>query len=315
MVIDADRSLSLPSTRRSLGGVLPVIQTVFDSDGRIDAAGLDEELDWIAAQGADGFVTGMVSELLRLTESERHDLSEMVTSAAHRHDLISVISCGAESTVTAVAHAEHAAEHGADALMAAPPLTVALGDDGIFEYYSAIAMSTELPIVVQDASGYVGRALSIAVQVRLLDTFGDQIYFKPEASPIGLRLTQLRDATGGLARVFEGSGGAALIDSYRRGIVGTMPGSEVCWAIRRLWDAATGGDWTTAYAISGTLNALISLQTTIDSYVAVEKHLLARQGVIRSVRVRGPVGIRLDDETRAEVDRLYERLHAVASVG
>ena len=303
----------MSSKEQSLGGVLPVIQTVFDENERIDIAGLDQELDWIAAQGADGLVTGMVSELIRLTESERQLLTEVVTSAARRHGILSVISCGAESTVTAVAHAEHAARHGANGVMAAPPLTVALSDDGIFEYYAALAKSTHLPIVVQDASGYVGQSLSIAVQVRLLDTFGEQVYFKPEASPIGLRLTQLRDATSGHARVFEGSGGAALIDSYRRGIVGTMPGSEVCWAIRRLWDSATAGNWQAAYEISGPLNSLISLQTTIDSYVAVEKHLLARQGVIQSEHVRGPVGIRLDDETLAEVDRLFEHLEIVAN--
>jgi hypothetical protein len=54
----------------------------------------------------------------------------------------------------------------------------------------------------------------------------------------------------------------------------------------------------------------VALQTSLDAYLAVEKHLLVRQGVFRSPRVRGPVGYALDDATRAEVDRLFDRLQA-----
>ena len=132
--------------------------------------------------------------------------------------------------------------------------------------------------------------------------------FKPEAVPIGPRLSELRDATGGAARVFEGSGGIALVDSYQRGITGTMPGAEVCWAIVALWNALGAGDQPLVDAINGPLSALISLQTSLDAFIAVEKHLLVRQSVFTSARVRGPVGYRLDPETTAEVDRLYALL-------
>jgi 4-hydroxy-tetrahydrodipicolinate synthase len=108
--------------------------------------------------------------------------------------------------------------------------------------------------------------------------------------------------------VFEGSGGIALVDSYRRGITGTMPGAEVCWAIVALWQALGDGDQKRVDAINGPLSALISLQTSLDAFIAVEKHLLVRQGVFTSARVRGPVGYRLDPETTAEVDRLYALL-------
>ena len=45
-------------------------------------------------------------------------------------------------------------------------------------------------------------------------------------------------------------------------------------------------------------------QGDLDAFLAVEKHLLVRQGIFRSERVRGPVGYALDAETRREVDRL-----------
>ena len=297
---------------RPLEGVLPVIQTAFGPDGEVDLAETSRELDWVLSQGVTGLVTGMVSELLRLTEDERHRLAEVVVAKAREGGVASVIGCGAESTVTAVHHARHAARLGADAVMVIPPTTVTLDDAAVFDYYTAICDAVDVGLVVQDAGGYVGRPMSIDVQVRLFERYRDRVWFKPEADPIGPRLSRLRAATGGEARVLEGSGGAALVDSFRRGVVGTMPGAEVCWAIQALWDALSGGDWDTAYEISGVLNMLVALQTSIDSYVAVEKHLLVRQSVLASTRARGPVGFTLDEETRAEVDRLFDLLSSRA---
>jgi 4-hydroxy-tetrahydrodipicolinate synthase len=297
----------------AINGVLPVIQTLYTADGTIDGPGIEKELDWILDQQVAGLTTGMVSDLLRLTEGERHQLAEIVTAKARQAGRFCIIGCGAESTHTAVAHARHAQRHGADAVMAIPPLAVVLDDDAIFGYYAAIAESIDIGLVVQDASGYVGRPLSLEVQVRLFERFPGRIYFKPEAPPIGRRLSQLRDATGGQARAFEGLGGAALLDSFRRGVVGTMPSSQVCWAVQRLWTALVEGQWDTAYSISGLLNCLISLQTTIDGYIAVEKYLLVKQNVIPTADTRGPQGFDLDDETKSEVDRLFARLSVAAA--
>ena len=213
------------SAPRPLAGVLPVVQTPFTADGTIDEAALRREVDWVVDQGAHGVTTGMVSEILRMTSTECARLAEVVAEQARARGALAVVSCGAESTFGAVEAARHAEAVGADAVMAIPPITVQLGDDALFGYYSAIVEATGLGVVVQDASGYVGRSLSIDLQMRLLDRYGERVYFKPEAAPIGQRLTQLREATGGRARVFEGTGGAALVDSYRRGVVGTMPGA------------------------------------------------------------------------------------------
>jgi dihydrodipicolinate synthase/N-acetylneuraminate lyase len=300
------------SNNRELAGVLPVVQTPFLPGGGIDEATLDRELNWVLDQGVAGLTTGMVSEILRLTEAERHQLTESVVGVARQRGALSIISCGAESTKTAIAHAKHAENAGADGLMAIPPITVALDDDALYGYYSDIAEATSIGLVVQDASGYIGSPLSIEVQAKLLHVYGSRVYFKPEAAPIGPRLSMLRDATDGEARAFEGTGGAALVDSFRRGVTGTMPGAEVCWAIQRMWEALNDSDWSQAYDISGPLCSLINLQTTIDVFVAVEKHILKRQRVFVSTASRGPLSYVLDDESRDEVDRLFDRLSIAA---
>jgi 4-hydroxy-tetrahydrodipicolinate synthase len=137
------------------------------------------------------------------------------------------------------------------------------------------------------------------------------VLFKPEADPIGPRLTALHSATGGRALVFEGSAGIALLDSYRRGVVGTMPGADLVEALVAFWRALEAGDWSRATEISEPLTSLVMLESSLDSFVAVEKHILLRQGVFVNEVIRGPVGFVLDRETRAEVDRRYDRLMSV----
>lgn len=292
-----------------LSGVFPVFQTPFRDDDSIDRDMLEHEIRWMDEHGVNGIVMAMVSETLRLSGEERRRLAEMACDIGLAYGPV-IVSVGAESTKVAVEYALHAQGVGASALMAIPPTTVPCLDDQLADYYRSLLDATEVPLVIQDASGYVGRPMSIGLQARLLDEYRGRVLFKPEAVPIGPRLTELRESTEGAARVFEGSGGIALVDSYRRGIVGTMPGAEVCWAIVALWDALETGDEARINAINGPLTALVSMQSGLDGFIAVEKHLLVRQGVFESARVRGPVGFRLDPETTTEVDRLFDLLQS-----
>lgn len=294
-------------TSTTLGGVLAVLQTPFDDAELIDAAVLRDEIDWLFDQGVDGVVTGMVSEILRMTAAERDDLTPLICDAVAGRGAV-VISAGAESTVTAVRHAKVAEWAGADGLMVAAPMLTRLDGRSLTKYFSAIAEAVSLPIVVQDASGYVGAALPIETQARLFAEFGDRIMFKPEAPPIGPLLSQLLAATNGAARVFEGTGGLHLIDSFRRGVVGTMPGSDVAWAIVDLWAALQRSEFERAYRVGGLLSLLMALQTNLDSFVVIEKTLLVAQGVFRSARMRGPVGHGADQQTIDEALRLMTLL-------
>ncbi|MTD58528.1 dihydrodipicolinate synthase family protein [Amycolatopsis pithecellobii] len=292
-------------------GVLPVLATPFAEDGSIDEESLHRQIDFVIDNGAHGVVLGMVSEVLRLSEDERAQLTTLTCKAVARRVTVTT-SVGAESTHTAAGFARQAAAAGADAVMAIPPMGTACDDDQLFGYFSAIVDAVDVPVVVQDASGYLGRPLSIELQARLFGAFGDRVLFKPEAQPIGPRLSSLLAATDGAAKVYEGTGGLALVDSHRRGITGTMPGPDIVWALSRLWHALETGDQSTVDTLQGPMSALVSLQNSLDSFVAVQKHLLVRQGVIRQAIARGPVGYLLDEQTAREVDRLYDVLATAA---
>ena len=292
---------------RPIGGVLPVFQTPFHADYAIDYDTLAREINWLYDQGSDGIVMGMVSETLRLSGQERRELAAAACRIGGARGVV-IISTGAESTHTAMDFARHAEAVGADAVMVIPPVSVAVDADELRAYYAQIIEAISIPVVVQDASGYVGRPMSIEMQAGLFNEYGARVLFKPEAVPIGPRLSALRDATGGRAPVLEGTGGIALVDSYRRGIVGTMPGADLIDALVALWRALQAGDEARVYQISPRLSALIAIQNSLDSFLAVEKYLLVKRGIFKNALVRGPVGYKLDEETRREVDRLFAQL-------
>ncbi|HZZ42492.1 MAG TPA: dihydrodipicolinate synthase family protein [Tepidisphaeraceae bacterium] len=291
---------------QKLSGVLPVFQTPYLEDESIDAATLESEINWLYDCGADGIVLAMVSEVLRLDGPERLQLAELASKFGRPRGAV-VISVGAESTKSAETYTRHAEASGASAVMAIPPVSVGVGEDELFRYYERIIRVTSLPVVVQDASGYVGRPMPIAMQARLMNEFGaDRVLFKPEATPIGPRLSALRDGTGGRAGIFEGTGGIALVDSHRRGVVGTMPGADLIRGIVALWGALQAGDDRRAYQLSLPISSLVAIQNSLDAFLAIEKYLLVKQGIFKNTIVRGPVGYTMDEETRREVDRLFE---------
>lgn len=290
--------------QKALHGVLPVFQTPFNEDESIDFDTLAREIDWLFDLGSDGVVMGMVSEALRLGADERKRVTEAVCAAARGRGPV-VISAGAESTMVAIDFATHAERAGADALMVIPPVSVGVSEDELVRYYERIIGSVSIPVIVQDASGYVGKPMSIPVQASLFQKHGQRVLFKPEASPLGPRLSALRAAAGPDALIFEGSGGIALVDNFRRGIAGSIPGADIADIVIALWRALQKGDTAKIDAISPALTAMNAMLHSLDAYVAVEKHILVKRGIFKNTVVRGPTGFVLDEHMRAEVDRLY----------
>jgi 4-hydroxy-tetrahydrodipicolinate synthase len=300
------------SLDQSIHGVLPVLQTPFTSDLQIDRPTLKREIDWAFQLGADGVVIAMVSEILRLESRQRRELAELVCELAADRGF-TMISVGAETTAEAIDFARHAQSLSATAVMAIPPVKRSLASDSTVEYFASIANSVSIPLVVQDASSYVGAAIDLSVYLKLLEELGpDKILFKPEASPLGPNLSRLRDASHGNARIFEGSGGVNLVDCYRRGIIGTMPAMDLLDGVIALWRALEAGDDERIYQLSLPISGIVALQLQagLDGFLAIEKHLLVKRGIFRNTIQAPPVSWQLDPETAAEVDRLFDRLQS-----
>lgn len=301
------------SASLQLQGVLPILHTPFTASDEIDRDSLRRQIDWAFAVGADGVCTGMVSETLRLTDPERLELVQLMAELTAGRG-VTVASVGAESTKGAIRYAQAAAAAGCTALMAIPPISTPLPENALWEYFTAIAEAVDLPLIVQDASSYVGRAIPVSFYARLLEHYSpDKILFKPEASPAGPNLSALRDATGGRAKCFDGSGGMLLVDAWQRGLTGTMPGCDLLDGIILLWKALHADQQQQTEELSGLISAIVALQLQagLDGFLAIEKYLMVRRGLFVSDRRRRPYAWEMDPETQAYVDRLFVRLEEV----
>ncbi len=292
-------------------GVLPVLQMPFRENDTIDFDVLKKEVDFVLDAGSDGIVLALASELVRLTTKERLELTRLLPEMADGRGTVT-ISVGAETTKEAAEYAAAAERTGADAVMAIPPVSVALPELKVYDYYKTIHDTIGIPLVVQNASGYLGHSLSVEMQARLRDDLGERIYFKPEAPPIGPNLMLLKELLNNEGVVFEGSGGLVLIDSYRRGISGTMPGSDLIKGVIEIWRALKRGDDARVYQVYFPLASIVILQSpSFDAFVAIEKYLLVKQGIFKNQLLRQPAAYDIDSHTAAEVDRLFGYLEAV----
>ena len=294
-------------------GVYPVIQMPLDNDEKIDAIVLAKEIDWLLAEGSAGIVLAMVSEVLRFSHDERRSQWQLTLKLLDGRAPL-VASVGAESTAIAVQLAKFAELDGANALMATPPTSFPATEDEIYNYYRSIIDSVKIPVIVQDASNYMGQPLSISLYEKLLIEYGNKrVQFKPEAKPVKDRMQQLQAVANGQALVFEGQSGLDLIDTHPIGLFGTMPGADIIWAIVKLWNFLEAGDHDRARKIHELVAKLVAFQINLDAYVAVEKYLLVKQGIFTSTRQRGPVIFQLDAKAKAEIDQIFEDLKSACA--
>lgn len=291
-----------------LEGVFTVLQMPLTLNDEIDEPILKKEIDWLIDLGVDGVVLAMVSEVMRFSADERREQWKMTLKALNAR-LPLVASVGAESTSIATTLAQSAQADGVSALMATPPASFPALPDETLGYYTAIIESVSIPVIVQDASNYMGQPLEISLYGTLLEKYGhDRVQFKPEAKPVRERMEALQKVAQGKARVFEGQSGMDLLETFPLILVGTMPGAEIPWAIIALWKALKENNGDRARAIHEGVARLVAFQPTIDAYVAVEKYLLVKQGIFTSTRQRGPVRVILDEATKAQIDIAFEQL-------
>ena len=294
-------------------GVYCVVQTPLDEKDNIDNDVLKREIDWLITCGVKGLVLAMVSEVMRFTAEERRGQWQSVLKIINKRVPL-IVSVGGESTAIATALARSAQADGATALMATPPASFPATSSEIYTYYSAIIESVKIPLIVQDASNYMGQPLDLQLYGDLIKKYGtDRVQFKPEAKPVKERAAALQEIANGKAKIFEGQSGIDLLDTHPLGLMGTMPGGEIPWAIIKLWDCLENNDLELAQSIHNLVSQLVAFQQNIDGYVAVEKYLLVKQGIFDSARQRGPVRTILSDQVKSDIDKIFDKLVKVVN--
>ena len=296
-------------------GVFAIPPTPFDDRGAVDEPSLRRCVEFCVAAGAHGIVAPVnASESIALTDAERLRVAEVIVEAAAGR-IPTVIGVSGASTAAAALYARHAAEIGADSVIAMPPYVKHPPADEIYDFYAQVARAAGgLPVWIQDYVAPIGTPMAPALLARMLREIPGVDYLKEETLLAPQVMTAVRGLAGASLRgMMGGMAGRFLLEEFRRGACGTMPACEVADAHVLVWEALERGDTDEARRLHTQLLPLLNYEAMYS--FTIYKEVLVRRGVIASARTRVPGAGVLDAENGRELDLLLRDLSPLLRAG
>jgi len=150
------------------GVVVPIVNPCDPSDGLDEAKLLENHERLLAAPVRGLYINGGTGDAAQLTREERERAAELLLPSLKQAGRCAIVHVGQTTTRQAVALAEHAMAHGADAVASIPPRK---SWDQIADYYRALA-ATGAPVFVYDIPGVTGMTPGMTELRMLLDIPG-----------------------------------------------------------------------------------------------------------------------------------------------
>lgn len=277
--------------------------TPFAPDGSLDIGSARELASHLVDQGADCLIlSGTTGESPTTHQPEKDALVREVVDEIGDRAMI-VAGAGSNDTAHAVRIAKGAEESGAQGLLVVSPYYSKPSQEGIFQHISAIADSTDLPVMVYDIPGRTGVKIS------------DEVFDRLAENPV---IKAVKDAAADLPRgiatsrrtgleYYSGDDGLNLpwLTIGASGIVSVV-GHVAASAYRAMVDAVDANDLAVAQKIDDELHPLVEAIMGGGQGAVMAKESVAMMGVIPHPTVRLP----LVGASQAELDALRRVLTA-----
>jgi 4-hydroxy-tetrahydrodipicolinate synthase len=260
----------------SFSGVYPYLVSPVTPDGQIDKPVLTALVGHLIDSGVHGLTPlGSTGEFAYLSAEQRTEIVKTVVEAARGR--VPVIAGVAATTIQdAVAQTARYAALGADGILAILEAYFPVPEQGVEDYFRAIALAAgKLPVVLYTNPQFQRSDLSLPVIERLSHV--ENINYIKDASTNTGRLLSIIERTQGRMRVFAASAHIPVCVMMIGG-VGWMAG-PACIVPKQslaLYEAARQGDWKKAmelqrplwrineifakYSIAGCIKAALQLQ-------------------------------------------------------
>ncbi|MEV0320512.1 4-hydroxy-tetrahydrodipicolinate synthase [Streptomyces sp. NPDC050658] len=158
---------STPQT--PFGRVLTAMVTPFTADGALDLDGAQQLAAHLVDAGNDGLViNGTTGESPTTSNAEKAELVRAVVEAVGDRAHI-VAGVGTNDTRHSIELARDAERVGADGLLTVTPYYNKPPQEGLLRHFTAIADSTELPVMLYDIPGRSGVPINTETIVRLAE--------------------------------------------------------------------------------------------------------------------------------------------------
>lgn len=207
-------------TAQAIGGVLPVLYTFFDEEGRIRLDGFDHQVGHCIENGAQGVVLfGFVTQFYRLAFEEKLTIIDTTARALKgRGSLgVTVMETTIEGQIALVRSAEAA---GADWIILQPPLGPPSVPKLWLQMIEKVAAATNLPVAIQNAI-VAGTTLSIEELIGLQDRCPNICLCKAETASEDV--ARFAREHGDRFRVITGNWGVEYLFHRANGAHGLIP--------------------------------------------------------------------------------------------
>ncbi len=291
-------------------GMVVISATPFTDAGALDLDSTASLMDFYTGCGVTGAtILGIMGEAPKLAGDES---MTFVKACLARLKVPVIVGASAAGMDNLVAFSNRVMDAGAAGVMIAPPAGLKT-DDQIYAYYEQVADGLKgIPWVLQDYPAVTTVFMSPALIIRMIAAFADLVMLKHEDWPGNNKITALRAAEAGGGRrvsILIGNGGAHYSQLLARGVDGAMTGLAYPELLVKTRDRFLAGQTEAADDVFDACLPLMFQELQPGLGLAVRKYVLMKRGAIACDRVRAP-GPALNDQDRAEIDRLMARLEA-----
>jgi 4-hydroxy-tetrahydrodipicolinate synthase len=283
-------------------GVFIIMQTPFLDTLEVDEDSLRRETDFLVRCGVHGLVwPAGAGETSTLSQSERRKYAEVVVKEA-RGRVPVAIGVQAPNKFEAAEYARHAEKIGADAMLALAQTDDSTDKDILTDYFTAITSASKLPLIMQVSSPALTVDFLIGL-ARKLPTFR---YVKEEQRPVPPRIDRYVAEAKGLLVPMTGGGSRNLLNELARGSKGTMPGAGFADIQAQIYDWYTQGKKKEARDLFGKMLMMAVLE--LHTGYVLQKEILRRRGVFKTVQMRGTRKFNMDKGDLRELDEIFDVL-------
>ena len=170
------------SFRYDAGEVITAMVTPFNAKREIDYNKAEELAQYLMGHGSDAIlVAGTTGEGPTLTHEEEFELLSTVKRAVANKCKV-IMNAGSNSTQTAIMSAKWAQKEDVDAILSVVPYYNKPSQEGMIEHFSAIAESTNLPIIIYNIPGRTGVNMLSETVAKLAEKYQNIVGIKQSFS-------------------------------------------------------------------------------------------------------------------------------------
>ena len=235
------------------GSMIPIV-TPF-KDGEIDKQGFIHLIEFHLTSGSHGIIPcGTTGESATLTHKEHEQLINISVEAVN-HRVPVIAGTGSNSTAEAIKLTACAQKAGADGALLITPYYNKPTQEGLYQHYRAIALETDLPLVLYNVPGRTAVNMLPETVARLAEL--PAIVGIKEASGSLSQICDIIHLCGENCRVFSGDDfvNYPLLAVGGMGVI-SVTANIVPGKVAAMWDAFASGDHGTALSLHYELLAL-----------------------------------------------------------